>query len=98
MRAAECDDAPEWRLTISLQARTRRNARKPQNDARGSPPPSRCYESSTPSRWMLESHLLENEALGTDQTLELRPNMLPSVSTHRVTQPNSPIENFGRTI
>ena len=28
---------------------------------------------------------------------ELRPNKLPSVSSHRVTQPNSPMENFGRT-
>jgi len=33
----------------------------------------------------------------TSQFIELRPNILPSVSTHRVTQPNSPIENFDRT-
>ncbi len=28
--------------------------------------------------------------------MELRPNMLPSVSKQSVTQPNSPMENFGR--
>ena len=34
---------------------------------------------------------------GCGYCIELMPNMFPSVSWHRDTQPNSPIENFGLT-
>lgn len=43
-----------------------------------------------------QSAAVTNQAADS-QRIELSPNGLPSVSAHRATQPNSPIENLGRS-